>query len=292
MNTIKYLEIDSDHRQTQYTPYKFETNFETLGFTESSFKPGLYSVKLLELIIPKSSSIVFKSYSYVYIVLENSTKSVDTGFFISNNLSNKGKRFRVSLTSSSSNDDTYNKFSCEMSQIINLSLRDDIKFEIALPDGTTAISDKVTRSGETSSVSAAGFGSTTITLINEADISSQFVVGDLIEFSNPTSVPDGGLPTGVYTINSITVIDATSSSMVISPGINAIIMHNYVIENISYKKEIISAFFELTPFIQSIEDIKQSRPKQFISLLDEDKSVDSTALKTLQPATTFKTIQY
>jgi len=247
--TVTYIEIDSDKRDTtSYTnPYTFDisTNVSSstaetgqlIGGTPTTrINTRQYEVRLLELTIPLSN-LSFLNQPYLYVKFENS-RSVDNSHFYSNNLSSAGKYFRVPLDNKSlQTNSVYATFKSNMTQILNLSLQENLTIDVRLPDNSQVT--PITAIATSYAVNNVIINSAFVTLTTSTD--TAFLIGDTVDF------PVGG-PTGTYVI---TNINTTSGVMGIFPKLNVAITGGAgTIRNRSHLIDRVTALFELKQIVK------------------------------------------
>ena len=245
---VTYLEIDSDKRDsTLFTnPYTFDISTNTspstpdpgqlLGGTPTTrINTRLFEVRLLELTIPYLNNLSFFNQPYVYVKFENS-RSIDNSHFYSNNPSSTGKFFRVPLNNVDIDQHcVFATFSSKMTQVINLSLQENLTFDVRLPNNLqiTPIPTTLT----TYLIFAALAGSTSVILQNPTDVLN-FIVGNTMEFS---------ISGTTYVIVSI---DYTIGEIFFFPGLDAALTATDTIQNNTYtSSDRVTALFELTSLI-------------------------------------------
>lgn len=202
--TVTYIEIDSDQRDTTlYTnPYTFDISTNTSSSTAETgqliggtpttrINARQYEVQLQELTIPLSN-LSFLNQPYLYVKFENS-RSVDNSHFYSNNKSSAGKYFRVPLDNKLlQTNSVYATFKSNMTQIMNLSLQENLTFDIRLPqiDSITNQDQKVTPTAINNTVyntDVAVINSTSFNLTSHPN-TTNFSIGSTIVFGDQVTI--------------------------------------------------------------------------------------------------------
>ena len=255
--TVTYIEIDSDKRDTtSYTnPYTFDISTNTSSSTTETgqliggtpttrINTRQYEVRLLELTIPLANRS-FLNQPYIYVKFENS-RSVDNSHFYSNNLSSAGKYFRVPLdTRTLQTNSIYTTFKSNMTQILNLSLQENLTFDIRLPDNsqvTEIANDTTSYDIETK---AAAINTSWFNMTNHGDVLN-FPVGSTLIFNAGTNPP-----TGTYTVFFSDPTNGTNALIGVYPKLDKAIAANVTVQNTSHLNiDRVTALFELKQIVK------------------------------------------
>lgn len=251
--TVTYIEIDSDKRDTtSYTnPYTFDISTNTSSSTTETgqliggtpttrINTRQYEVRLLELTIPLANRS-FLNQPYIYVKFENS-RSVDNSHFYSNNLSSAGKYFRVPLdTRTLQTNSIYTTFKSNMTQILNLSLQENLTFDIRLPNNSQVTQIGTDTTAYASDTNASANNTSWFNLTNHGDVLN-FPIGSTLTFAGTT------FPTGIYTVF---FTDSTNGLMGVSPKLNANISADVVVTNTNNLTiDRVTALFELKQIVK------------------------------------------
>ena len=250
--TVTYIEIDSDKRHTTlYTnPYTFDISTNTSSSTAETgqliggtpttrINARQYEVRLLELTIPLAN-LSFLNQPYIYVKFENS-RSVDNSHFYSNNKSSAGKYFRVPLDNKSlQTNSVYATFKSNMTQILNLSLQENLTFDIRLPDNSQVTKIAQNTTMYATDTNAAAISTTSFNLTTHANVLN-FSIGSTLTFAGTNP------PTGTYIV---TGTNPTNGLMGVYPALNQNIAADVTVTNTSDTIDRVTALFELKQIVK------------------------------------------
>lgn len=249
--TVTYIEIDSDKRDTiSYTnPYTFDVSTNTSSSTAETgqliggtpttrINTRQYEVRLRELTIPLAN-LSFYNQPYIYVKFENS-RSIDNSHFYSNNLSSAGKYFRVPLDNKSlQTNSVYATFKSNMTQILNLSLQENLTFDVRLPDDTQVTKIAANPMPCDTDTDPAAINTLSFKLSTHPEVLF-FPIGSTLTFAGPNH------PTGTYIV---TYINPANGLIGIYPALNANIALDVTVTNTN-NTDRVTALFELKQIVK------------------------------------------
>ena len=158
--TYKYIELDSDFRNNNLNESEYHftvctdiNNLDKQQKLEGNYpdkrEPVRYEVTLLELILPPTyedadgATVRFDTHDFVYVRFNNLRKHRTYNYMSMNSVS-KDTQFRMSIQKYNNDSLAENRISMMYGlteMMIDISLSDDLEFEIVIPNGTKIFPD-------------------------------------------------------------------------------------------------------------------------------------------------------